>query len=42
MVKVSIKLDKELYEALSQILKHLETLVNYLENVEIQVEEEKT
>jgi hypothetical protein len=41
MVKVYIKLDKQMYETLAQIEKHLQRLVNYFENIEIEISEEK-
>jgi hypothetical protein len=41
MVKVYIKLDKQMYETLAQIEKQLQSLVNYFENIEIEISEEK-
>ena len=41
MVKVTIQLEKEIYEVLHKIEKHMEALVNYLDNLEIVVTDEK-
>ncbi len=41
MVRVYIKLDKQMYETLAQIEKHLQSLVTYFENIEIEVTDEK-
>jgi hypothetical protein len=41
MVKVYIKLDKQVYLTLEQIEKQLESLVNYFENIEIEIDEEE-
>ncbi len=41
MVKVYIKLDKQMYETLAQIEKNLQSLVNYFENIEIEVTDEE-
>ncbi len=39
MVKVTINLDKEMYQTLSKIEQNLQALVNYFETIEIQVDE---
>lgn len=41
MVKVTIQLDKEIYEVLDKIEKLMSTLVNYLDNLEIVVTDEE-
>jgi hypothetical protein len=41
MVKVCIKLDKQMYETLAKIETHLQSLVNYFGNIEIEIDEEE-
>jgi hypothetical protein len=41
MVKVYIKLDKQMYETLAKIEKHLQSLVTYFDNIEIEIDEEE-
>ena len=41
MVKVYIKLDKQMYKVLEQIEKHLQSLVTYFDNIEIEIDEEE-
>jgi hypothetical protein len=41
LVKVYIKLDKQMYKVLEQIEKHLQSLVTYFDNIEIEIDEEE-